>query len=311
MSDVTYLITGSSGFVGGALARYLLRLVGTRVVALERDEQSPIGCDVVRGDVTDLRTLERAIAEHQPDVIFHLAAQAIVGTARRDPYGTMETNVRGTYAMLEAFRRQKKPGSRLIIASSDKAYGETRTDTDGMVLSYRENDPLEGRGIYDVSKSCCDLIAQSYAREYGLMVGIVRAGNIYGPGDRDMTRIIPSIMEDIRVGRDPIIMSDGSPVRDYLYIDDAVQAYMKVEEHLQYARDARAFNFAGGEPVSVLELVNLMLQITNKTYLKPKILGSRRDEIQHQVLNTADARAMGWIPRVNLHTGLMKTWVAT
>jgi CDP-glucose 4,6-dehydratase len=317
----TYLITGSSGFVGGALTKRLLRS-RERVVTLVRDGEPPTLSnlpkpEIVRGDVEDLRTLERVIAEYQPDTIFHLAAQAIVGTSKRDPYGTLETNVRGTYAMLEAFRRQRKSKKDvLVIASSDKAYGDTKILANDKPfeerLPYREGDPLQGRGIYDVSKSCCDMIAQSYAEEFALNVGIVRAGNIYGPGDTDMTRIIPSMMESIRLGYDPVILSDGTPVRDYLYIDDAVDAYIQLGSKLEYdPRGQSAFNFAGGEPISVIDLVNFTLELLDKKHLRPDVRGSRRGEIQHQVLDTSAARQiMGWKPHVNLAAGLKKTWDA-
>ncbi len=299
------LITGASGFVGGALAQRLLRRKDV-VTALVRDGDAPDGCNVIRGELEDLRSCERAVVESSPDVIFHLAAQAIVGHARVDPWSTFESNVRGTYNLLEAYRRHA-PAALVVVASSDKAYGEL-TDRSGQ---YREDDPMAGRGPYDCSKSCTDLIAQSYGHSYGLNLAIVRAGNIYGPGDSDLSRIVPSAVDDIVNGRNVVIRSDGTPVRDYLYIDDAVDAYLAVAEYLRTGGDYTTFNFSGGQPVTVLEVVNTLRTAATMQLIPQKgvkVLGSRTGEIRAQNLNTTRARTvLGWTPKVSLFDGLWRT----
>jgi CDP-glucose 4,6-dehydratase len=314
---VTVVVTGASGFIGGALTRSLLGL-SHRVVTLCRDGEVDVpGRDVVRGELEDLRACERLINEHQPCAVFHLAAQAMVQRAQRDPWATMESNVRGTYNLLEAFRRHAPQGAIFVMASSDKAYGEIRGGR-----SYHEDDPLEGRGPYDCSKSCADLIAQSYALEYGLKLGIVRAGNVYGPGDTDSSRIVPSLVADLMANRDPTIMSDGTPVRDYLYITDAIAGYLSLWRHLDSleagvaGRGALAVNLSGGEPISVEDLAWTAIKVREglerqrhpghePKVLRPNILGVRRGEISRQVLDCSFAkRELKWEPAVDLDTGL-------
>lgn len=311
------LITGAAGFIGNALA---CRLVanGHRVTAIIRDGTTEADCDVVNGDLRDLPTVERAMVYAEADAVFHLAAQAIVPYARRDPWNTFEDNVRGTYNLLEAFRRHGKAEATCVVASSDKAYGELQ----GRPL-YRETDPLAGRGPYDCSKSCTDLIAQSYAAEYALRIGVVRAGNVYGPGDTHPTRLIPSIVEDIVSGVEPVIQSDGRPIRDFLYIDDAVEGYLAVERyfrgltHEQLRHGAEpwihpAFNLSGREPISVLDLVLLADEAAQVVGLAPNedpvILGKRTGEIAYQALDTHLARTvLKWAPQVTLFEGLQRT----
>jgi CDP-glucose 4,6-dehydratase len=317
----TFVVTGATGFIGGALARRLVN-DGHRVVAICRDGDPPRGCEIVRGDIEDLRTVERAVVEEQPDGIFHLAAQPIVGHATRDPYATMETNIRGTYGVLEAFRRHRKWNTRLVVASSDKAYGELPAGSP----AYTEDMPLRGRGPYDVSKTCTDLLAQSYGMSYSLPIAIIRAGNVYGPGDDDLTRIIPSLCDNV-IRKEPLtINSDGSPVREYLYVDDVVDGYVAAFE--KYGEPwARAFNLGTDEAVSVknlaLEFVDMLRKIERRVffdtdrelhyhvcdYLKMfngnliRILGTRTGEIQTQILDDRRARKeIGWAPsRGRLH----------
>ncbi len=310
MSD--YVITGATGFVGGALARSLLNERHT-VTALVRDGSAPVGCRVIRGELEDIRTMERIIVESRPDGVFHLAAQAIVGTAKREPFNTFESNVRGTYNLLEAVRRHDNSVP-IVVASSDKAYGETRVYADGRA-PYEEGDALNGRGFYDCSKSCTDLIAQSYAHS-GMHVAVVRAGNIYGPGDADMSRIVPSIVDDLISNRVLNITSDGSPVRDYLYIDDAVSAYRSVMSYLgggQFCAHT-AFNFAGGEPVSVLQLVERVKDVAADIdfgrygVINHTVLGQRTGEIHHQTLDCSKAKStLNWHPTTDLVEGLRQT----
>jgi len=299
-----YLITGATGFIGGALARHLIDR-RNYVAAIARDSDAPDGCKVVRGDIEDIRTCERAISEHEPDVVFHLAAQAMVGQAKRDPFSTLESNVRGTYNMLEAMRRQGGLHAKFVMASSDKAYGHFKMDQ----KTYMEEDPLEGTSPYDVSKSCADLIAQSYGHTYGLNVRIVRAGNVYGPGDLDQSRIVPSVMNALKRYTDPVIMSDGTPVRDYLFIEDAVAAYCAVANaSFMSLSSPEAFNFSGGQPISVLELVKKIISKTTKL-ASPEIRGTRTGEIQTQVLDCSKAHSvLGWTPIYSLDLGLQLTW---
>lgn len=321
------LITGATGFIGGHLAQCLAS-EGHDVTAIVRDGVMDAEVDVVNGDLRGLSTVERAMVYAEPDAVFHLAAQAIVPHARRDPWGTFEDNVRGTYNLLEAFRRHGRADATCVVASSDKAYGELDR---GMAAlkgtcgneSYDESDPLAGRGPYDCSKSCVDLIAQSYAIEYGLRIAVVRAGNVYGPGDTHSTRVVPSIVEDILAVRPISITSDGRPVRDFLYVSDAVRAYRAVQRYLrdltsdQVLRDAeprvhRAFNFSGGEAVSVMQLADMALVAADQLGLadsgRPVVLGKRTGEIGYQALDTSLARnVLKWTPAVSLLDGLKLT----
>lgn len=336
----SYLITGATGFVGGTLARSLLK-GGHVVTALVRDGQPPEGCRVVRGPLEDMQAVERAVVESKPDGVFHLGAQAIVGHAKRDPFSTFESNVRGTYNLLEAVRRYDRMVP-TVVASSDKAYGETKVSANGRE-PYQEGDALEGRGFYDCSKSCTDLIAQSYACS-GMRVAVVRAGNIYGPGDYNMSRVVPSVIDDLINYRQMVIRSDGKSTRDYLYIDDAVAAYRSVEMYLAVAATGSghhhmAFNVAGDEPaISVLDLVarigkaatdtkgaqerswydgqSAMVNVArtlieNKYDITPLVMGERSGEILHQVLDCSLARSiLNWTPNVKLDDGLRTTIIA-
>jgi CDP-glucose 4,6-dehydratase len=308
---VRCLVTGASGFLGQHLVDFLsAKGHQVWVIVHDVDVRRPLEREhVVRGSIEDLACCERAVMQSQPEAVFHLAAQAIVPHARRNPLATLETNVRGTYNMLEAFRRHRTDPSTMDVASSDKAYGEFRP-VDGQT-GYEESDPLRGRGPYDVSKSCADLISQSYAHEFDLPIGIVRAGNIYGPCDMDMTRIVPSIASAIARNRNPVLTSDGSPVRDYLHVSDAVWAYFRVWDFISGYPGFRgeAYNFSGGEPISVLDLTNMALEAVHKTgVLVPQVLGTRKGEIQRQVLDSEKARVMlNWSPRVGLREGLEGT----
>jgi CDP-glucose 4,6-dehydratase len=299
---VRCLVTGASGFLGQHLVD-ALRMQGHEVWAIVHDvDVASTRVHTVRGAIEDLACCERAVVESRAEAVFHLAAQAIVPHARRNPIATLEANIRGTYNMLEAFRRHRQDGALMVAASSDKAYGELPAG------SYSESDPLRGRGPYDVSKSCADLIAQSYAWEYGLPIGIVRAGNIYGPGDTDMTRIVPCVASAVAKRRDPVLTSDGTPVRDYLYVDDAVQAYIMLWQHMQ-AKSLPipfAFNFSGGEPVSTRDLAFTAIEAAGlRPVLTPRITGTRTGEIQRQVLDSSAARGiLKWFPRVKLAQGL-------
>ena len=324
----TFLITGATGFIGGELARQLLNR-GDRVVALCRDGDPPSGCEVIRGDIEDLQACERAVVEAYPEGVFHLAAQALVEKAGRDPYHTLKTNVLGTTNMLEAFRRHRFVGARMVVASSDKAYGELPVGRD----SYDEGTPLEGRGPYDVSKSCTDLIARSYQLSYSLPIAIIRAGNVYGPEDRDLSRIVPSLCNDVLDGQPLTIRSDGTPVREYLHVHDAAKGYIAAFEK----RGSGPFNLGTGQPMSVLELAEefvwTLREIVNrertsnawpygrdfasdiehyvKHQAKIEVLGVRKGEIQRQVLDAAQAKeVLGWEAKMSLRDGLLETLLA-
>jgi CDP-glucose 4,6-dehydratase len=308
--DRPVFVTGATGLVGGWLVRRL-RDAGAAVVCLVRDwvpqcELVRSGLleqvTVVRGDVCDQALLERALGEHESNTVFHLAAQTIVGIANRNPVSTFETNVRGTWSLLEACRRSPKV-EQIIVASSDKAYG------DQPQLPYDETTPLQGQHPYDVSKSCADLIAQAYAVTYGLPVAVTRCGNFYGGGDLNWNRIIPGTIQAVLRGQRPVIRSDGLSVRDYFYVEDGAAAYMTLVEHL--ARDraliGEAFNFSNEIQVPVLELVQRILRLMGSD-LKPDVRNEATNEIRHQYLSAAKARTqLGWAPLFDLDTGLGRT----
>jgi CDP-glucose 4,6-dehydratase len=308
--DRPTLVTGATGLVGGWVVRRLLR-AGADVVCLVRDwvpECELVGGNllphvkVVRGDVRDQPTLERALGEYEVDTVLHLAAQTLVPVANRNPVATFETNVAGTWALLEACRRSPAV-KQIILASSDKAYGEAE------VLPYDEGTPLRGRHPYDVSKSCADLIAQSYAATYGLPVAITRCGNFFGPGDLNWNRIVPGTVRSAVRGQRPVIRSDGQSVRDYFYVEDGAAAYLLLAEKLAADPDLRgeAFNFSTETRVTVLDLVRKVLALVGSP-LEPDVRNEALNEIRHQSLSATKAREqLGWRPLFTLDEGLRKT----
>jgi len=257
---------------------------------------------VVRGDIYDQALLERILGEYEIETVFHLAAQTIVGVANSNPISTFNTNIGGTWSLLEACRRSSKVNS-IIVASSDKAYGHQKE------LPYDENTPLQGRHPYDVSKSCADLLAQSYAITYQVPVAITRCGNFYGGGDLNWNRIVPGTIRSILRGKQPVIRSDGQYVRDYFYIEDGAAAYISLAEKLASNHKLRgeAFNFSNETPVSVLEIVERISKLMNSS-LEPVILNQASNEIRQQYLSSSKARKMlNWRPLVTLDGGLEKT----
>jgi CDP-glucose 4,6-dehydratase len=308
--DRPTLVTGATGLVGSWLVR---RLVAQQadVVCLVRDwvPQSELvqsrlidQVKVVRGDVRDQALLERAIGEHEINTVIHLAAQTIVGIANRNPVSTFETNIGGTWALLEACRRSPAV-KQIVVASSDKAYGDQEK------LPYDEATPLQGQHPYDVSKSCADLIAHTYAQTYGLPVVITRCGNFYGGGDLNWNRIVPGTIRSLLRGQRPVIRSDGSFVRDYFYVEDGSAAYMLLAEQLAARPELRgeAFNFSNELQVTVLDLVQKILQLMQSD-LQPDIRNEASHEIKHQYLSAAKARqALGWAPLFTLDQGLAQT----
>lgn len=284
---------------------------GADVVCLVRDwvPQSELLRDrlidrvkIVRGDVLDQRLLERTLGEYEIATVIHLAAQTIVTIANRNPISTFDTNIGGTWTLLEACRRSPTVGQ-IILASSDKAYGDHSS------LPYDEGTPLQGKHPYDVSKSCADLIAQAYASTYDLPVAITRCGNFYGGGDLNWNRIVPGTIRSILRGNRPIIRSDGKYIRDYFYVEDGAAAYMLLAEKLEEKEDLRgqAFNLSNEIHATTLEIVEMILRLMNSDH-KPDILNEASNEIRHQYLNAVKARQiLGWQPLFPLEEGLRRT----
>jgi len=314
--DRPTLVTGATGLIGGWLVRRLVS-AGADVVCLARDwvPQSEFvrarlieQVKVVRGDVRDQAQLERTLGEYEVDTVIHLAAQTIVGIANRNPISTFETNIAGTWALLEACRRSPSV-KQIVIASSDKAYGDHET------LPYSEDAPLQGRHPYDVSKSCADLIAQSYATTYKTPVAVTRCGNFYGGGDLNWNRIVPGTIRSVLRGQRPVIRSDGQFVRDYFYAEDGAAVNMVLAEALARDPDLRgeAFNFSNEIQVTVLELVERLLALMNSD-LRPDVRNEATNEIRHQYLSAEKARRrLAWQPHFTLDEGLRRTidWYTT
>jgi len=308
--DRPTFVTGATGLVGAWLVRRLLGL-GADVVCLVRDwvPQSEFvhsrlidQVRVVRGDVREQALLERVLGEYEVDTVIHLAAQTIVGIANRNPASTFETNIGGTWSLLEACRRSPAV-NQIVLASSDKAYGEHDT------LPYTEEAPLQGRHPYDVSKSCADLIAQTYAATYGLPVVITRCGNLYGGGDLNWNRIVPGTIRSVLRGEQPLIRSDGQCVRDYFYVEDCAVVYTLLAERLAENPElsGQAFNFSNETQVTVLELVERILALMGSS-LEPDVRNEASNEIRHQYLSAAKAREiLGWRPLFTLEQGLQRT----
>jgi CDP-glucose 4,6-dehydratase len=309
---VNVLVTGAQGFVGSWLAERLLG-DGRGVVALHRDAEpeSPFRregiaerCTVAHADLTDHDALVRVLNDHEVSEVFHLAAQTIVGTARRDPLGTWEANVRGTYTLLEACRSL---GSvrRVVVASSVGAYGDHDDPP------YREDLPLQPRFPYDVSKACTDLIARSYAHTYDLRVAVTRLTNVYGPGDLNWSRVVPDTARALVRGERPVVRSDGTPERDYLYVEDAVDAYLAVSASLDRPDlSGRAWNAGWGRPVPVLDVVRTLIAVSGRP-VEPDVrgVGTPPGEVGRQYLDPSAIREeLGWEPRWDLERGLRATW---
>lgn len=303
-------VTGCTGLLGGWLVGDLLN-AGAQVTGLVRDwvpasralsaPELRDRLNLVRGEVEELYTLERALNEYEVETVFHLAAQTIVGTANRNPLSTFETNIRGTWNLLEACRRTPTV-KRIVVASSDKAYGDQE------MLPYSEETPLQGAHPYDVSKSCTDLISHSYYKTYGLPVCITRCGNFYGGGDLNFNRIIPGTIRSLLQGERPVIRSDGHSIRDYFYVKDGAQAYLHLAQMMDDpALHGEAFNFSNEIQVTVLELVALIRELMGSE-LEPVVLNEARHEILHQYLSAEKARRMlRWQPRYSLREGLWET----
>ncbi len=305
------LVTGCNGFLGSWVSAALVK-AGAQVIGLIRDDLPDSELNrsgtlarltVVRGELEDYALIERTLNEFEVDSCFHLAAQAIVGTASRLPLSTFESNIRGTYHVLEAARRYGRL-TRFVLASSDKVYGTAAR------LPYREEDALAGRHPYDASKVCADLLAQTYAHQYRLPVGIARCGNFYGPGDLNYSRIVPGTIRSLIEGERPVIRSDGTYLRDYFYIEDAAEAFLALGAALDREElRGEAFNFGTEQPTSVLDLVQALICHAGHAQLKPTILNQVTDEILEQYLSCARARErLGWRFRTALPDGLAQAY---
>jgi CDP-glucose 4,6-dehydratase len=305
------LVTGCTGLLGGWLTRAFVER-RARVVGLVRDwvPESELfrsglldQISVVRGDVRDQETLERVLGEYEVETVFHLAAQAIVGIANANPVSTLDSNIRGTWCVLEACRRSPRV-RQIVVASSDKAYGVHDR------LPYSEDAPLQGRHPYDVSKSCADLLAQSYAQTYRLPVAITRCGNLYGGGDLNWNRLVPGTIRSALRGERPVIRSDGSYVRDYFYVEDAALAYLRLAEALA-ADDTlvgQAFNFSHELQLTVLQLAQQVLRLVGREDLALDVRAEAQHEIRHQYLDASKARRrLAWEPRFTLEEALGRT----
>lgn len=309
-TDRPTFITGATGLVGSWLVRRLVE-AGADTVCLVRDwvPQSELvrghlieQVKIVRGDVCDQEMLERILGEYEVETVIHLAAQTIVPIANRNPTSTFEANIAGTWRLLEACRRSPRV-KQVVVASSDKAYGDHEK------LPYDEDAPLAGRHPYDVSKSCADLIAQSYATTYNLPVTIARCGNFYGGGDLNWSRIVPGTIRSILRGQRPVIRSDGGYVRDYFYVEDGAHVYMTLAEQLAHRPElaGHAFNFSNEIQVTVRELADRILRLMDSN-LELDIRNEASNEIRHQYLSAAKAhRMLDWQPLFTLDEGMTHT----
>ena len=308
--DRPVLVTGGTGLLGSWLVAALVEC-GAQTVMLVRDRVPDAlvftsgtaqRCTIVPGDVTDGHALERTLAEYEIDAVFHLAARTIVGQAYVDPIGTFRSNVQGTWEVLDACRRNGLV-RRIVVASSDKAYGSQ------LKLPYEEDQPLIGRHPYDVSKSCTDLIAQSYGSAYGLPVAVTRCGNLFGGGDLNFNRLVPGTIRWALNGERPILRSDGTPLRDWLYVEDAVDAYLTAAERAhEHGVAGEAFNFSTESPMNALEVTRRVSGACGRSDLEPDIRADAVHEIQDQFLASTKARkVLGWGPKFGFDEGIERT----
>jgi CDP-glucose 4,6-dehydratase len=305
------LVTGATGLIGSWLVKELLgRDAKVVALVLDADPQSELlrsrdieACNVVNGSLADFSAVERAINLHDVDTVFHLGAQTLVGVAHRFPLATFESNIRGTYNLLENCRLHAGLVNRVVVASSDKAYGEKQD------LPYVEDMALEGRHPYEVSKTCTDLLAQSYAHSFKVPLTIARFGNVYGGGDLNFSRIVPHTVSACLNGERPVIRSDGSFLRDYLYVKDVARGYLRMAEQIEDQKvRGQAFNFSPGEPTSVLDLVHKIQDLMDCRHLEPDVRNTAAGEITDQYLSASKAQTLlGWTPDYDLDSGLRET----
>jgi CDP-glucose 4,6-dehydratase len=311
------LVTGATGLVGSWLVHELLKKEACiTALILDSDPSSQLlrsgdieKVSVVNGNLNVYQDVMRAIFTNECSTVIHLGAQTIVGTALLDPLSTFESNIKGSWNLLEAVRQSKGLVKSVVVASSDKAYGESEN------LPYTEEQPLHGDGPYDVSKSCTDLLAQSYGNTYGLPITIARCGNIYGGGDLNWSRIVPGTIRDLFADRQPVLRSDGTFVRDYVHVDDVISGYLRLAEVSQNENiNGEAYNFSRDEPLNVMDLYEQICEATLGKFVEPKVLSAAKSEIKDQHLNSAKAKKhLGWSSQVSLESGLARTvdWYKT
>jgi CDP-glucose 4,6-dehydratase len=305
-------VTGATGFIGSWITKTLIER-GASVTILVRDIcPKPILESaknvysklrgIILGDVVDYKVIERILNEYEIDTCFHLAAQTLVGTAKRSPLSTFETNIKGTWNVLEASRNSQTV-HRIVLASSDKVYGEP------IKLPITEDHALLASYPYEASKACADILARSYFQTYSLCVAVTRCSNVYGGGDLNFSRIVPDTIRSVLLDKNPIIRSDGTPVRDYMYVSDAVNAYLTLAENLERsAVKGEAFNFGTNKPISVLDLVRKIIELSGKRNLNAVILGKAIKEIEKEYLSSEKAKTtLNWKPKVSLDQGLVET----
>lgn len=311
LSGLNVLVTGGTGVIGAWLLKRLVEVQINTTVLLWDDHKNPeleknstlTKTTNIHGTLTDINLLKSIIQEHDINLIYHLGAQAIVESAFNDPFTTFESNIRGTYNLLEACRSHNTNIQGIIVASSDKAYGTHKN------LPYTENTGLNGLFPYEVSKSCTDLLARSYAITYDMPISIARCGNVYGGGDLNWNRIIPGTILELFNERAPIIRSDGTHLRDYIYVEDIIDAYITLSSAtISGIAPGQAFNFGNNNPVSVLDLVNAISLHMGNTHLTPVIKDSAKGEIHSQYLDSSRAQEiLDWEPKYSLSAGLQQT----
>jgi len=309
--DRNVFVTGATGLLGAGVVEELLNR-GANVTTLVRDwvprsrliEEGLLErTSVVRGDLEDLAVIVRGLNEYEIDTVVHLGAQTIVGTANRTALSTFESNIRGTWNLLEACRQCSKLVQRVVVASSDKAYGSHEK------LPYTEDAPLQGRFPYDASKSCADILSFCYYESFRVPLAVTRCGNLFGGGDLNFNRLVPGTIRSALRDEPPIIRSDGTFVRDYFFVRDAVHAYLELAEKLPGdGITGEAFNFGTERPLSVLEVVQMILELMGKSSLEPEILSQATHEIAEQYLDCSKARRLlGWSPRFTMEEALEET----
>jgi CDP-glucose 4,6-dehydratase len=311
-SGKSVLVTGATGLVGSWLVQeLLLQKAQVSCLVWDADPASELISSklieqtlVINGDLADVSACEKAISSSNCEYVFHLGAQTIVGEAIQDPIRTFRSNIQGTWNLLDSIRNSKTPIKSVVVASSDKAYGTANS------LPYKEDFPLHGDGPYDVSKTCTDLLAQSYATTYGLPITVARCGNIYGGGDLNWSRIVPGTIKSLLMEETPVLRSDGTFIRDYVHVDDIVGAYLFLAERTE-ARNIQgeAYNFSRDEPLSVLDIYREVCSVVVGKYVEPKILSTTMAEIKDQHLDSSKAREeLGWKSTVTLEKGITKTF---
>ena len=307
--NLSVLVTGADGFIGSWVAKELVEQ-GADVFTIVRDIKKQSNLDVlwlrnniniVHGDLVNFDVCNRVMKEYEIYSCFHIAAQAVVGTANISPLSTFESNIKGTWNILEAARLSRFI-KRIVVASSDKAYGIQNK------LPYTEESPLLGLYPYDASKACADILARAYFKTYGLPIGVTRNANTYGGADLNFSRLIPGTIRSLLLNQQPIIRSDGTLERDYMYVKDAVNAYLTLASNL-HRKDVQgdAFNFGTCKPISVLNIYNKIIKLMGKK-IKPKVLGQAKNEIDMQYLSTQKAKKiLKWQPKYNIDQGLKET----